>query len=189
VSSIDDPYLGNKLVVTDSKILFVPLDSELEAYYVCGIINSKQVETIIKSYTISTNKGTDVVDKISIPEFNETNPIHIKIATLSKDAHQYFRDSDTDKLNECVLQMNIIIPQVFEENMNLKESTLSAVKKMNDWADANHVCNYMIEHGYFIGNSQKPEKSVASVLYRFAEDKVIDRRKEKGKNLPSYKAK
>ena len=75
VSSIDDPFLGNKLVVTDSKILFVPLDSEMEAYYVCGIINSKQIELIIKSYTISTNKGTDVVDKIGIPDYNETNPL------------------------------------------------------------------------------------------------------------------
>ena len=189
VSSIDDPYLGNKLVVTDSKILFVPLDSELEAYYVCGVINSEQVETIIKSYTISTNKGTDVVDNISIPEFNETNPLHVKLATLSKEAHQYFKDSDSDKLDECVLQMNSIIPQIFEENMNLKESTLSAVKEMNDWADANQVYNYMVEHGYFIGNSKTPDKSIASVLYRYAEEKVIDKKKEEDKKLPLYKAK
>lgn len=189
VSSIDDPYLGNKLVVTDSKILFVPLDSELEAYYVCGVINSEQVETIIKSYTISTNKGTDVVDNISIPEFNETNPLHVKLATLSKEAHQYFKDSDSDKLDECVLQMNSIIPHIFEENMNLKESTLSAVKEMNDWADANQVYNYMVEHGYFIGNSKTPDKSIASVLYRYAEEKVIDKKKEEDKKLPLYKAK
>lgn len=189
VSSIDDPYLGNKLVVTDSKILFVPLDSELEAYYVCGVINSEQVETIIKSYTISTNKGTDVVDKISIPEFNETNPLHVKLATLSKEAHQHFKDSAPDRLDECVLQMNSIIPQIFEENMNLKESTLSAVKEMNDWANANQVYNYMVEHGYFIGNSKTPDKSIASVLYRYAEEKVIDKKKEEDKKLPLYKAK
>ena len=189
VSSIDDPYLGTKLVVTDSKILFVPLDSELEAYYVCGVINSEQVETIIKSYTISTNKGTDVVDKIAIPEFNETNPLHVKLAKLSKNAHQYFNDSDTYKLDECVLQMNSIIPQIFEENMNLKESTLSAIKEMNDWADANQVYNYMVEHGYFIGNSKTPDKSIASVLYRYAEDKVIDKKKEEGQKIPSYKMK
>ena len=189
VSSIDDPYLGNKLVVTDSKILFVPLDSELEAYYVCGVINSKQVETIIKSYTISTNKGTDVVDNISIPDFNETNPLHVKLAKLSKGAHQYFKDSESDKLNECVLQINNIIPQIFEENMNLKESTLTAVKEMGDWADANQVYNYMVEHGYFIGNSKTPDKSIASVLYRYAEEKVIDKKKEEDKKLPLYKAK
>lgn len=189
VSSIDDPFLGNKLVVTDSKILFVPLDSEMEAYYVCGIINSKQIELIIKSYTISTNKGTDVVDKIGIPDYNETNPLHLKLASLSKEAHRYFKTKETQKLDNCVQQINSIIPQIFEENMNLKESTLAAMKQINDWADANEVYKFMVDNGYFIGNSKTPDKSVASVLYRYAEEKILDKKKEKDQKIPSYKIK
>lgn len=189
VSSIDDPYLGNKLVVTDSKILFVPLDSEFEAYYLCGVINSEQVETIVKSYTISTNKGTDVVDKIAIPEYNETNSLHCKIAVLSKEAHQYFKISESEKLNECILEINSIIPQIFEENMNLKESTLKAIKELDDWADASQVYQFMVEHDYYIGNSKTPDKSIASVLYRYAEEKILDKKKEEGQKVPSYKIK
>ena len=190
VSSIEDQFLGEKLVVTDSKILFVPLDSEMEAYYLCGVINSEPIETIIKAYTISTNKGTDVVDKICIPEFNETNPLQYKLATLSKSAHALFKDKEnSDKLEECVKEINNIIPLIFEENMNLKESTLEAVKQMNEWADALQVYNYMKKNGFFIGKSKTPDKSIASVLYRYAEEKVIDKKKEEGMRLPVYKAK
>lgn len=190
VSSIEDQYLGNKLVVTDSKILFVALDSEMEAYYLCGVINSEPVETIIKAYTISTNKGTDVVDKIGIPEFNETNPLQYKLATLSKCAHESFKNKDNaDKLAEYVQEINKIIPLIFEENMNLKESTLEALKQMNEWADAQQVFNYMTKNGFFIGNSKTPDRSIGSVLYRYAEEKVIDKKKEDGMRLPVYKAK
>lgn len=190
VSSIEDQFLGNKLVVTDSKILFVALDSEMEAYYLCGVINSEPIETIIKAYTISTNKGTDVVDKICIPEFNETNPHQYELALLSKRAHEYFNDRENpDKLADCVKKINKIVPLIFEENMNLKESTLEALKQMNEWADAPQVYDYMVKNGFFIGNSKTPEKSVASVLYRYGEEKVIDKKKEEGMKIPLYKAK
>ena len=189
VSSIDDPYLGKKLVVTDSKILFVPLDSEMEAYYICGIINSEQIEMIIKSYTISTNKGTDVVEKIGIPEFNETNPLHYELATLSKEAHQHYKNKITQELDSCVQQINSLIPKIFEENMNLKESTLAAMKQINKWADSNEVYKFMVDNGYFIGNSKTPDKSIASVLYRYAEEKILEKKKEKDQKIPSYRIK
>lgn len=71
--------------------------------------------------------------------------------------------------------------------MNLKESTLAAVEEMNKWADYIEVFNYMSENGYFIGNSKTPEKSVASELYKHAENGVIERKKEG--RLPIYKKK
>lgn len=71
--------------------------------------------------------------------------------------------------------------------MNLRESTLAAVENMNKWADYLEVFNYMRENGYFIGNSKTPEKSVASELYKYAENGVIERRKEDKR--PIYKKK
>lgn len=189
VSSIEDPYLGNKLVVTDSKILFVPLDSEMEAYYLCGVINSAQVETIIKSYTISTNKGTDVVDNISIPQFNETNPLHNKLAVLSKEAHQCFKNSDSKKLKGCINQMNDIIPLIFEENLKLKETTLKALKQKKVWVSADQLYKFMLKKCYFVGSSRAPEKSIASILRRLAEEKAISKDNDSDKGNPSYMAK
>lgn len=189
VSSLEDQYLGKKLVVTDSKILFVALDSEMEAYYLCGVINSEPIERIIKAYTISTNKGTDVVEKICIPEFNETNPLQYKIATLAKSAHEFYKENEVKKIDECVKKINKTIPLIFKENMNLKESTLEALRQIGEWTDAPRVYEFMVKNNFFIGNSKTPDKSVASVLYRYAEEKVIDRKKEENDKLPLYKAK
>ena len=73
--------------------------------------------------------------------------------------------------------------------MNLKESTLAALTEMNCWADAPQVFEFMKNRNYFIGNSKTPDKSVASVLYRYGEEKIIDRKKEDTHKLPLYKAK
>lgn len=189
ISSLDDNYLGSKLLVTDSKVLFVALNNEMEAYYLAAIINSYPVETVIKAYTISTNKGTDVVEKICIPDYNETNPLHIKIAVLSKEAHSYYKSNDTKMISEIENKINIIVPQIFKENMNLKESTLSALHQMNRWANSLEVFEFMKKNGFFIGNSKTPDKSVASVLYRYGEEKVIEKKYEEGKKLPLYKVK
>lgn len=189
ISSIEDSYLGEKLIVTDSKVLFVALDSEQEAYYLAAIINSRPVETIIKAYTIDTNKGTDVVDKICIPDFNDTNSLQITVAELSKNAHMYFKSGNIDKINETENKINSIVPLIFEENMNLKESTLSALQQMGCWANALEVFDFMKMNNYFIGKSKTPDKSVASVLYRYAEEKVIDKKYEEGIKLPLYKIK
>lgn len=113
ISSIDDQYLGNKLVVTDSKVLFVPFDSEDEAHYLCAIINSKPIETIIKAYTIDTNKGTDIVDKINIPDYDSSNPMHADLVSLSKEAHNYFKMHDAKGIKECEKKINDIVPLIF----------------------------------------------------------------------------
>ncbi len=189
ISTLKDRFLGDKLIVTDSKVLFVALDDEMEAYYLAAIINSKPIETIIKAYTINTNKGTDVVEKIAIPEYNGTNPLHHRIAELSKEAHEYYKTGETEKINKSEKEINNIVPQIFKENMNLKESTLSALQQMKGWGDALEVFDYMKKNGFFLGNSKTPDKSVASVLYRYADEKVIEKKYEEGRKLPLYKAK
>lgn len=71
--------------------------------------------------------------------------------------------------------------------MTLKESTLAAVQEMNRWANYIEVYNYMVQHDFFVGKSKTPDKSVASELYKYAEQGVIERRKIS--NLPEYKSK
>ena len=83
----------------------------------------------------------------------------------------------------------MILFHAFLIDMNLKESTLAALTEMKCWADAAQVFDFMKNHNYFIGNSKTPYKSVISVLYRFAEEKTIDRKNEENHKLPLYKAK
>lgn len=105
-----DPNLfsEDKIVVVDSKILMLDVYNEMEAYFVCGVINAPNVAKIVDGYAISTNRGVDVLKYIAIPKFDPLNQIHINIATISKRIHEAAR------LNEDYHELeNRLSEQVF----------------------------------------------------------------------------
>lgn len=116
VSAADDKYLGKKTFVVDSKVLFVSLDNENEAYYLSGILNSKDIDYIIRGYTISTNKGIDVVKNIKIPKYDSTNKTHIEIADLSKQAHAAFARNNHKLVENLELKIDKLVPMVFTQD-------------------------------------------------------------------------
>ena len=93
-----DPTLfsENKPIVVDSKVLMLDVYNELEAYFVCGIINSSSVTNVIDGYAISTNRGVDVLKYVAIPLFDMDNPLHFDIAMKSKNIHSAVKKDDSD---------------------------------------------------------------------------------------------
>lgn len=117
VSSITDDYVSNKTVVTDSKVLFVSFATELEAHYLCAILNSKIIEQIIQGYTIDTNRGTDIVKNIRIPKFNPENEKHVNLSNLSIRAHRAYKDKDNALLTQISNEIDTLVPQIFFTNL------------------------------------------------------------------------
>ncbi len=74
-------------VIPDHKLLFIPFSTAEEAYYVCGVLNSNLIRLIVASYTIETAMGTHILKNLRIPKFNSTNALHLRIALLSRNAH------------------------------------------------------------------------------------------------------
>lgn len=88
-----DLFSEDKPVVVDSKVLMLDVYEEMEAYYVCGIINSPSVIEVVDGYAISTNRGVDVLKYIAIAKYDETNQVHRKIAEISKKIHDKMRET------------------------------------------------------------------------------------------------
>ncbi|MEM4898480.1 MAG: N-6 DNA methylase, partial [Pyrobaculum sp.] len=88
VGSVSDKYLGMKPIIPNVKLMLIPLNSEEEAYYLSGILNSLLTRFIVASYVIETGISTHIVDYVNIPKFDPNNPIHIRISQLSKRAHE-----------------------------------------------------------------------------------------------------
>ena len=114
VSSVDDKFLGKKIVLSDSKVLYVSFETEREAHYLCGILNSRIIGDIIEAYTIDTQRGVDIVKNIAIPEFNESNDNHILMSELSKKAHKFYADKDKINLNQTEKEIEKLTPEIFE---------------------------------------------------------------------------
>lgn len=91
-------FSKDKIVVVDSKVLMLALDNSDEAYYVCGILNSKDIVNVIDSYAISTNRGVDVLKYLAIPKFDKTNKLHLKISSLSFDIHNCMKENPDKNL-------------------------------------------------------------------------------------------
>lgn len=113
VSSLECPYIGNKLVVTDSKVLSSSFDDKYEAFYLCGVLNSREVEEIIQGYTISTNRGIDIVKNIRIPVYDSNNNHHLNIANLSIKAHNAYKTGDMVTIESCEKSINNLVKKIF----------------------------------------------------------------------------
>jgi len=87
IGDYEDKFLGRKILIPNVKLMLVPLESEEEAHYLCGVLNSTFVRAIVASYVIETGISTHILDTIKPPRYNPNNVLHKKIASLSRRAH------------------------------------------------------------------------------------------------------
>jgi len=104
-----DLFTEDKIVVVDSKVLMLDVYNELEAYFVCGILNSPNIAEVIDGYAISTNRGVDVLKYIAIPKFDLSNAAHMEIAKISRRIHQAAKNGSNDSYLERDLSKAVFL--------------------------------------------------------------------------------
>jgi type II restriction/modification system DNA methylase subunit YeeA len=85
--SVIEP-IERKPVIPDDSTILVDADSPEEAYYLAGFLNSIISRTTIASYTYELRQETHILDFIKVPKFDSKNSTYLKIAELSKRAHE-----------------------------------------------------------------------------------------------------
>lgn len=113
IGSMDDPYLGQKVVVTDSKVLSCATDDEAEAHYICAVINSPIITKIIDGYTIDTQRGIDILSNIAIPKYDAAIEEHAALAEKSRQAHQAFIAGDADSIKRLEKEIDELVHRLF----------------------------------------------------------------------------
>lgn len=115
ISDLEDPYLGKKTLITDSKVLYVSFDEENEANYLCSILNSRLIGEIIEAYTINVQKGVDIVKNINIPKYDPNNKAHRILVELSIKAHKLYKTNKKKEIEEIEKEIETIVPQIFKK--------------------------------------------------------------------------
>lgn len=87
ISTVRDPYLGEKLLLPNEKIMYVSTDDESEAYYLCGILSSTPIAECVKSYMNPTGISAHVLNKLNIPRYDAENELHVEIARICREGH------------------------------------------------------------------------------------------------------
>jgi hypothetical protein len=88
--AVAEPIDGRPAVPEHSAML-VPTDDPEEAHYLAGVLNSIIARVIIASYTYELRQETHILEHVKIPRFDPRNPNHMRIAELSKRAHELAR--------------------------------------------------------------------------------------------------
>ena len=84
---------------------FISLD---EAHFICGILNTPVAfEYILSS---SDTRSFPIRPRIYIPKYNSTNPIHIEIVNLSKEAHLNY--ASVDEIDKITKRLNLLYLQL-----------------------------------------------------------------------------
>jgi predicted component of type VI protein secretion system len=72
--------------------MFYETNNELEAHYLCAILNSDVVNELIKPLQPKGSKGERHIVRrpfvLPIPNFDPNNPVHRRLAELSKACHE-----------------------------------------------------------------------------------------------------
>jgi len=86
------PRIKGKPMIPTHGIMHIPATSEDEAHYIASILNSTIARLVVASYGLEVHITTDVPKRIHIPTFDPSNPTHIKLAELSKRAHDVAKE-------------------------------------------------------------------------------------------------
>jgi SAM-dependent methyltransferase len=75
-------------VIPDHKVMLIPFDTEEEAHYVCAVANSSPFLLAVNAYAIAIQQDPHVFENARVPRFAPGNPIHRRLAELSREAHR-----------------------------------------------------------------------------------------------------
>ncbi|OYQ87975.1 hypothetical protein B9T10_07905 [Wohlfahrtiimonas chitiniclastica] len=76
-----------KACIPQEKLMIIPCNSAMEAFFVCGYLSSQQISTYIESKMVSTQISAHLIKNVYIPEFDINNILHVRIATLCEQGH------------------------------------------------------------------------------------------------------
>ena len=107
ISTVNDKYLGEKLLIPNEKVMYISTENELEAYYICGVLSSTKISECIKSYMNPTSISAHVLNKLNIEEYDPNNIAHNQIALICKDGHS------RKDIEEYIERIDELVEQIY----------------------------------------------------------------------------
>jgi len=122
---VEDLVLGNKIVILDHKLMYLPLYEMDEAYYVASLLNSSPIRAVVAGYTIETAISTHVLKNVRVPEFDPTNIVHRRLSDLSKEAHTLAAKEEEKELKKIEEDIDRLVAEVY----GLTDEDLKEIRK------------------------------------------------------------
>ena len=111
IGNYNDPLLGEKMVIPDHKLYFIPVRSEAEAAYLTGLLNAPITTSAVSAYASQLSLGVSVAEYLHLPQYSASNPVHKRLASLAKRITKNGRGPNEKDL----LKLDAIAHQIFDK--------------------------------------------------------------------------
>lgn len=98
IGSAPIEYAGEKIVVPDHKLYFIPVETESEAAYLTGFLNAPTIAKAVSAYAAQLSLGASVAEYLNIPKFDEANEQMAAIGAIARDLTKRFGDVQPNDL-------------------------------------------------------------------------------------------
>lgn len=117
VSSVNDVFLGKKLVLPEHVNMFIPTNNRDEAHYICAVLNSFLVKEGLRILSSKSKSGlsASIINKIRLDLFNPDNEKQKKLAELSKKAHQFAERNEKDNLGRIENNIDFLVHEIYKQ--------------------------------------------------------------------------
>ncbi|WP_456282167.1 SAM-dependent methyltransferase [Cupriavidus sp. JZ107] len=85
IGSAPIEHAGEKTVVPDHKLYFIPVESEPEAAYLTGFLNAPTIAKAVSAYAAQLSLGASVAEYLNIPKFDEADGLMNSIGSIARD--------------------------------------------------------------------------------------------------------
>ncbi len=85
IGSLSNDDFGEKIVLPDHKLYFIPVESESEAAYLTGFLNAPTIVKAVSAYAAQLSLGASVAEYLNIPKFDETDGQMTAIGNIARD--------------------------------------------------------------------------------------------------------
>jgi hypothetical protein len=123
-------YIENNIVIPDNKLVVVPFEKKEAAHYLCAILNSAIARFIVKTYTVSTQISTHILEYLKMPQFDEQNKLHIELSDLSGRCHEAALKNETKLISNLEKDIDRLAANLWGIENNELRGIQAALKDM-----------------------------------------------------------
>ena len=96
---------GEKVVIPDHKLYFIPVSTENEAAYLTGFLNAPTISNAVSAYGFQLSLGASVAEYLLIPPYCEKNLLMVSISEIARSItkkHGLIATGEIEMLNNQV---------------------------------------------------------------------------------------
>jgi len=117
VDQVDDLFLGNRIPIIHEDLVFVSTATDDEAYYLCGLLNSSIITSVLLSSTQVGGKALappSIIQSLNLPTFDRSFDLHREIARVSRKAHTAAQNADSKSVADIEKDLDELVAHMYD---------------------------------------------------------------------------